>query len=158
MRVTSRRSTAGFTLAELVTVIAIIAVLAGTALPVVRFALRRQREIQLRDRLQRITMAIDRYAELRQKGLIKSMAALGSEGYPKELEELTQPVELIDGKKLVLLRERDLVDPMTGRAEWLTRSTTDELDAVTSDETNVFDIHSTSTALSLDGKTRYSEW
>jgi general secretion pathway protein G len=153
-----RRGSSGFTLAELVTVIGIVAILAATALPVTRFALRRQREIALQDRLRRITAAIDRYADLRQKGLMKSTAALGSEGYPSSLEELTQQIELVDGKKLVLLRERDLVDPITGLPEWETRSTSDEPDAISSDERNIFDIHSTSTALSLDGKTRYNEW
>jgi hypothetical protein len=37
-------------------------------------------------------------------------------------------------------------------------SSSDEPDAVSSNQNNVWDVHSTSTALSLDGKTRYSEW
>lgn len=47
---------------------------------------------------------------------------------------------------------------MTGRADWMTVSTSDELQSALSDRTNVFDLHSTSTARLLDGETRYSEW
>jgi hypothetical protein len=86
------------------------------------------------------------------------MQALGSEGYPKDLEELLKGVQMSDGKTVRLIRERDLIDPMTGRNEWITLSTTDDPDTSMTDGNNVFEVHSTSTALSLDGKTRYNEW
>ena len=57
---TSALSAAGFTIAELVTVCAIIAILAAMALPVARFGIRRQKEMDLRDRLRMITESIDR--------------------------------------------------------------------------------------------------
>ena len=171
-----RRSAGGFTIAELVTVCAIIAILAAVAMPVARFGLRRQKEIELRDRLRKITEAIDRYHELMIMGQMGAgqnpqqqqgglpmvrpaqMQALGSDGYPKDLEELLKGVKMSDGKTIRLIRERDLIDPMTGRNEWDTRSTTDDPDSSMTDGNNVFEVHSTSTALSLDGKTRYNEW
>lgn len=153
---------AGFTIAELITVVAIIAILAAVAMPVARFSIRRQKEIELRDRLRKITDAIDRYHDLMtmQQGTVRAaqMQALGSEGYPKDLEELLKGVTMSDGKTIRLLRERDLIDPMTGRNEWITLSTTDDPDTSMTDGNNVFEVHSTSTALSLDGKTRYNEW
>ncbi|MDX1584594.1 MAG: type II secretion system protein [Thermoanaerobaculia bacterium] len=148
----------GFTIAELITVVAIIGILASLALPVAKYGLRRQKEIELRDRIRKITTAIDHYHDLRVKGLIKDQEELGQEGYPKDLEELVEGVELLDGTRVKFLRERDLIDPMTGRKEWITRSTTDDPDSSFSDDKNVFDIHSTSTRLSLDGETRYNEW
>jgi len=167
----------GFTIAELITVCAIIAILAAVAMPVARFGLRRQKEVELRDKLRKITDAIDKYHELMMMGQPGApgqnpaqppgqlptlrpaqMQALGSDGYPKDLEELLKGVKMSDGKTVRLIRERDLIDPMTGRNEWITLSTTDDPDTSMSDGNNVFEVHSTSTALSLDGKTRYNEW
>ncbi len=57
-----------------------------------------------------------------------------------------------------LLRERDLIDPMTGKNEWTTLSDNDDPDTSQTNGDNVFEVHSKSTALSLDGKTHYNEW
>jgi general secretion pathway protein G len=156
-------STRGFTVAELVTVIAIVAILAAVVLPVARFGIRRQKELELRDRLRRITDAIDKYHDYMTAPPgpkhPKDMVAYGSEGYPKTLEDLVKGLELTDNTKVKLLRDRDLIDPMTGKKdEWITLSTSDSPDTSSSDKANVFEVHSSSTALALDGKTHYNEW
>jgi general secretion pathway protein G len=148
----------GFTLAELITVVAILGILATLVIPTAKYGLRRQKEIELRERLRTITNAIDRYHDLRIAGQIKDPPDVTQGDYPKDFEELLEGVELIDGKKVKFLRERDLIDPITGKKEWITFSTTDDPESSFSDENNIFDIHSTSEALSLDGETRYNEW
>ncbi|HYC91426.1 MAG TPA: prepilin-type N-terminal cleavage/methylation domain-containing protein [Thermoanaerobaculia bacterium] len=180
-----RKRSAGFTIAELITVCAIIAILAGIAMPVARFGIRRHKEMELRDRLRKITEAIDRYHDLMLMGqqnpgqqqqqqpgqlpMVRAaqMQALGSDGYPKNFDELLEGVKMSDGNKVRLIRERDLIDPMTGRKEWIVLSTKDDPDGAFENKCevggsctaeNLFEVHSTSTALSLDGKTRYNEW
>lgn len=172
----TRAASAGFSVAELITVVAIIAILAAVALPVARFGIRRQKEVELHGRLRKITDAIDRYQELMTLGQMPQqqqqggmpgqappprpaqMQALGSDGYPKTLDELLKGVKMSDGKTIRLLRERDLIDPMTGRNEWIVLSTTDDPDTSMTNGDNVFEVHSTSTSLALDGKTHYNEW
>ncbi|HYC91991.1 MAG TPA: type II secretion system protein [Thermoanaerobaculia bacterium] len=149
----------GFTLAELLTVTTIICVLAAAALPVARTGIRRQKEIELRMALRRIHEAIDRYHDLRVRGMIRDPPHLGQGEYPRSLDELVEGVEVMPaGTRVRFLRRRDLIDPMTGRAEWRTLSDTDDPGTLTTDGNNVFEVHSTSTAGALDGKSRYSEW
>jgi general secretion pathway protein G len=161
----SPRSEKGFTIAELVTVCAIIAILAAIAMPVARFSYRRQKELELRERLRRITEAIDYYHDLRtgvsqgQAGVtIKDPPNVAQAGYPKDLDELVKGVELTDGRKIRFLRERDTIDPMTGKKDWIMLCVNDDADKSDGCGDNVFEVHSRSTAMALDGKTHYNEW
>ena len=149
----------GFTIAELITVCAIITILSAMAMPVARFGLRRQKELELKERLRKITDAIDLYHDLAVGNRLKVQEAVGQNKYPKELEDLVKGVENVDGTKMKLLRERDLIDPMTGEKGWDTLSTSDDPDhAGSTDGYNVYEVHSKSHALALDGKTHYNEW
>ena len=163
MNVRTTPDSRGFTVAELITVVAIVGILASVALPLANFGIRRQKEIELHERIRRITEAIDRYHELRSQPAgspagIKEPPSLEQGPWPKTLEDLTKPIELNSGQSVRLLRERDLIDPMTGKAEWNTLSADDDADTSSSNEKNVYEIHSKSTAPALDGKTHYNEW
>jgi general secretion pathway protein G len=156
-------SSNGFTVAELITVVAIVAILASVAMPLANFGIRRQKEIELHERLRRITEAVDRFHELamQQPGgpaSMKEPVSIDQGPWPKDLESLTKPIALNSGQSVRLLRERDLIDPMTGRAEWNTLSADDDADTQSGNNKNVYEIHSKSTALALDGKTHYNEW
>ena len=152
------RSESGFTIAELITVCFIITILSAMAMPVARFGLRRQKEVELKERLRKITDAIDYYHDLAVAGQLKVQESVGQNKYPKELDDLVKGVEKLDGTKVKFLRERDLIDPMTSKKEWDTLSTSDDPDTGSTDGYNIYEIHSKSHALALDGKTHYNEW
>jgi general secretion pathway protein G len=153
---TIARGQAGYTLAELVMVCAVMVILASVALPSVKFTARRTKEMELRSDLRDMRAAIDEYKRYSDMGLIP--VDLGTDGYPKDLEVLVDGVELAGqvDKKLKLLR-RIPVDPMTGEAEWGLRSYQDEADATSWGGENVYDVYSLSGAVGLNG-VPYREW
>lgn len=152
----NRRSQAGYTMAELVMVAAVMVILAGVALPAVKFTARRTKEMELRHDLRTMRAAIDEYKRYSDMGLIP--VDLGTEGYPTELEVLVEGVELAGqvDRKLKLLR-RIPVDPMTGEAEWGLRSFKDEPDSDSWGGENVYDVYSLSAGVGLNG-VPYREW
>jgi general secretion pathway protein G len=156
MRKLSTRGQAGYTLAELVMVAAVMVILAGAVLPAVKFTARRTKEMELRHHLRTMREAIDTYKRYSDMGLLP--IDVGAEGYPAELEDLVEGVEIagqID-RKLKLLR-RIPVDPMTGEAEWGMRSFQDEHDSTSWGGENVFDVYSESSGVGLNG-VPYREW
>jgi len=147
---------AGFTMVELAVVAAMIAILAAMAVPVARYSLRRQKELELRYQLRLMREAIDQYKRLSDSGLIP--AKIGGEGYPPDLDTLVKGVTLVGqlDKKQRFLR-RVPIDPMTDKAEWGLRSYQDETDSFSWGGQNVYDVYSLSEARALDG-TYYKDW
>jgi len=82
----------GFTLVELVIVVAIVGILAAAVLPLAHWSVKRQREYELQENLRIIRNAIDRYHDLALAGLIE--VPPGDTGYPPDLEILVEGVEL----------------------------------------------------------------
>jgi general secretion pathway protein G len=156
MRKLSTRGQAGYTLAELVMVAAVMVILAGAALPAVKFTARRTKEMELRHHLRTMREAIDTYKRFSDMGLLTLDVA--AEGYPTELDDLVEGVEIMGqiDRKLKLLR-RIPVDPMTGEAEWGMRSIQDEPDSTSWGGENVYDVYSQSGGVGLNG-VPYREW
>jgi len=144
------------TLLELIIASAILLVLATAALPVIRFAVVRPKEAELRRDLREIRDAIDRYKDDADRNLIRVKA--GSEGYPPDLETLVKGEYLGTGttQKVRFLRKIP-VDPMTGSADWNLQAVQDDADSTSWGGNDVFDVHSKSQGTALDG-TRYSDW
>jgi general secretion pathway protein G len=153
---TRRRSQAGYTLAELVMVAAVLVILAGVTLPVAKFTSRRIKEMELRQALRDMRSAVDEYKRYSDMGMIQ--IDLGTEGYPAKLDVLVDGVALAGqvDKKLKLLR-RIPVDPMTGEREWGLRSFQDDADATSWGGEDVYDVYSLSNAVGLNG-VPYREW
>jgi general secretion pathway protein G len=154
-RLGSHRGQSGFTLAELVMVAALIAILAGMALPVAKFTVKRRKETELRLALRQMRTAIDEYKRLSDQGMIP--VKLGTEGYPSELEVLVEGVDIVGQETKRRFLRRIPIDPMIGEAEWDLRSYQDDPDADSWGGENVWDVRSTSGGTALDG-TEYKDW
>jgi general secretion pathway protein G len=149
----SDRGIRGVTFVELIVAIALIALLAGTAIPVVRTTIKRERERELRTRLWEIRDAIDRYKDAADRGAFQ--IKLDSQGYPPDLETLAKGVD-VQGKKIRFLRKIP-EDPMTKSTDWGLRSMQDRPDSTSWGGQSVFDVYSKSTDTALDG-TKYQDW
>ena len=143
----------GLTLIELIIVVTILSILAGAALPVARFEVKRRKEKELRSDLWEMRRAIDAYKDASDLGGIQVKA--DSNGYPPDLQTLVDGVDIQD-KHVRFLREIP-VDPMTKSKEWGLRSNQDEPDSDSFGGQNVFDVYSKSTDSALDG-TKYNTW
>jgi len=143
----------GLTLAELIIVIAILSLLSTMALPIAKFAVKRQKERELRADLWEMRSAIDHYKDAADKGGIMTKA--DSFNYPPDLQTLVDGVE-IQTKEVRFLRKIP-IDPMTGTAEWDLISMQDDPDSSSWGGQNVFNVHTKSTGTALDG-TKYNTW
>jgi general secretion pathway protein G len=148
-----RKKTRGFTLIELIVATAILTILTGLAIPLVRVTIKRQREHDLRADLWEMRDAIDRYKDAADRNAFQ--IKVGSEGYPPDLETLVNGVD-VQGKKLKFLR-RIPIDPMTSKPEWGMRSMQDDPTSDSWNGDNVFDVYTKSQDTALDG-TKYKDW
>lgn len=143
----------GLTLTELIIVVSVVAILASAALPIARFQVRREKERALRNDLEEIRDAIDKYKNAADRGAF--LIKFDSFGYPADLNTLVDGVE-VQGKKVKFLRKIP-VDPMTGAADWGLRSMQDEATSISWGGQNVFDVYSKSQSIGMNGM-KYSEW
>jgi general secretion pathway protein G len=152
----SRSATRGFTVVELAVVCSMIAILTAMAIPIVKYSMKRQNEMELRYDLRLMRDAIDKYKQYADSGQIQ--VVLGSEGYPKDLETLVEGVDLVGqiNKKQKFLR-RIPIDPMGKKAEWGLRSYQDEPNSTSWGGQNIYDVYSLSGARATDG-TYYKDW
>jgi len=146
----------GFTVVELAIVAVMVSILSAMAVPVVRYTVKRQDELELRFQLRLIRDAIDKYKQFSDSGLIPPQ--LGAEGYPPDLDRLVDGVKLVGqiDKKQKFLR-RIPIDPMTKKAEWGLRSYQDEPKSTSWGGQNVYDVYSLSEGRAIDGSS-YKDW
>lgn len=129
-----RSGEGGFTLIELMIVMAIIAILATIAIPIYVRTLQRAKEATLKEDLHTMRTAIDSYTVDKEKA-------------PDSLEDLVQAGYL---KSIP-------VDPITSSSEtWITGQS-DTMTDINETQGGLDDVHSGSQALASDG-TSYNTW
>jgi general secretion pathway protein G len=153
----------GFTLIEMLIVVAILAILASAAFPLVQLNAQREREHELRISLRQIRGAIDDYKKSYDEGHM--LKRVGASGYPRKLDELVKGIEdasTPEKKPLFFLRRlpRDPMftgDPAVPAAEtWGLRSYASAPDEPKEGD-DVYDVYSLSTKTGLNG-VPYREW
>ncbi|PYT16045.1 MAG: general secretion pathway protein GspG [Acidobacteria bacterium] len=157
MRAIRRNDQIGVTLVELLVTIAVMSILAGALIPISKFAVKRQKELELRRDLRTMRQAIDLYKKFCDTGVIQK-SGVDSECYPPDLDTLVEGVEKTGalGQKIKFLRRIPL-DPMIKSKEWGMRSYQDEPDSTSWGHENVYDVYTTATGKGLDG-TQYKDW
>jgi general secretion pathway protein G len=129
-----RKSEQGFTLVELMIVMAIIMILATIAIPVYVKTLQRAKEATLREDLHTMRTAIDSYTVDKEKA-------------PDSLDDLVQAGYLKSIPK----------DPMTSSSDtWITGQS-DTMTDINETQGGMDDVHSGSEAIASDGTT-YNTW
>lgn len=155
------RSTKGFSLVELLVVVAIMGVLASIALPMAELSQQRGKEEDLRRSLRELRGAIDAYKHLADQGSIQRAA--DDSGYPPNLRVLVEGVPDARsplGVKIFLLRQipRDPFAPADTPAAdtWSLRSYASPPDDPQPGR-DVFDVHSKSSDIGFNG-IAYRNW
>ncbi len=139
----------------------IVAILASAALPLAKFAVKRQKEIELRRNLRLMREAIDVYKKMADEKKFEFDEE--TEGYPPNLDILVEGIEIIEseeGKEVERIHKflrRIPRDPMTNSLEWGLRSYQDDLDSNVWGGDNVYDVYTKSPGTGLDG-TKYRDW
>lgn len=156
------RNKYGFTIIELVVTLAILALLIGSAAPVLQLSIKRTKEQELKRDLWQLRDAIDAYKQAATDGLIKVQP--GQSGYPATLGILVTGVENIKDLKKgkIYFLRRIPRDPFANNPDisneetWGKRSYASSFDEPR-EGADVYDVYSLSEDVGLDGQP-YREW
>jgi general secretion pathway protein G len=205
LQIAHPKSQDGFTLFELIITLTVLAVLVMGTIPLTQNAVKRNKELRLRETLRLVRQAIDEFkrdtigactgnptipgrqpvpSDPRSRAVIEDCEifdTLNIDRYPPTLEVLVNGVKVRDrgisitagsgldsnSKQATEINATDEVlkfylrempvDPMTGESDWKLRSSNQESDDDSWDDVNVFDIHSASDEIALNGE-KYSDW
>ena len=145
----------GFTLVELLIVVAIVALLASVAAPLAELSYQRGKEQDLRTALREMREAIDAYKRAADDGKIEKSAE--SSGYPPSLKTLVEgvPDKSTPEKSTLYFLRRIPRDPISGE-DWGVRAYASPANDPQPGK-DVYDVYSKSEEIGLN-KVPYKEW
>ena len=145
----------GFTLVELLIVVAIVALLASVAAPLAELSYQRGKEQELRTALREMREAIDAYKRAADDGKIEKSAE--SSGYPPSLKTLVEgvPDKSTPEKSTLYFLRRIPRDPISGE-DWGVRAYASPANDPQPGK-DVYDVYSKSEEIGLN-KVPYKEW
>jgi general secretion pathway protein G len=152
----------GFTLIELIVTVAIVAILASVAMPMLQVSAQRTKENELRAQLRQIREAIDQYKHAVDQKQIES--SIDETGYPPNLDILVEGVEDISkpDKRVLKFLRKIPYDPMLAHDEennkpaWGLRSYASSAKNPQAGK-DVYDVYSLSPLVGLNG-VPYAQW
>jgi general secretion pathway protein G len=151
----------GFSLIELMAVLAILSILVAAAMPMAELVAKRNKEQELRYDLRQIRESIDAYKRAGDDGRIAKKA--GESGYPAKLDDLVNGVEDLrdPNKSKIYFLRRIPTDPMappgiSGSESWAKRSYASPPDDPREGD-DVYDVFSRSADTGLN-EIPYSKW
>lgn len=155
---------AGFTLVEMLVVMAILAILAAVTVPYAEVTVKREKETDLRRDLREMRTAIDRFHDDWQNGLISRTGDDASEdGYPKTLKTLVDGAEpagarAVKRKYLRRIPENPFGDAdLPPEQQWKLKSYEDDAQADEWGGQDVYDVYCPGDGKALDGSS-YHDW
>lgn len=165
---------AGVTLLELLVTLTIVMVLASIAMPLNRLSSQRAHEVELRQHLRTMRVAIDTFklewnrdgdvmlgpACLKNKLTCKEVSSVY--GYPKSLDtllgiKLTGEEATVKGTTTKRYLRNLPLNPLTGKTDWIFRCYKDSPNVSSWCGDDVYDVMTQSQDLALDG-TKYRDW
>ncbi len=154
----------GFSLVEMLVVLAILAILAAVTLPYAETTVRRDKELELRRDLRQMRTAIDQFHDNWQNGVIPKLGTgTSDDGFPKDLDVLVKGVEQsgprpVKQKYLRRVPENPFGEKnLPPEEQWGRRSYADQSDSTQWGGQDVYDVYCPGDEKALDGS-YYHDW
>lgn len=159
-----RRSGAdGFSLVEMMVVIAVLSILAVVTIPYAEITVQRNKELELRRDLREMRGAIDRFHDDWLVGTLpKTSWNVSTEGYPKTLDALSEGIRQDPMKAGLKYLRRIPENPfgdkdLTPAKQWAFRGYADSPGSFRWNSVDVYDVYCPGDGKALDGSS-YHDW